>query len=325
MKPTEPGKQRTPLVTDQVTPQSEKKKGKVAIGSVTTNEARDRVKQTGRKRSYPEEEFVGDRKIKKTPNFVADFSASAALLHKAFSSEEGFRQQPFKLQFIGGSDTAAVVCPGPDADHVSQFWHEFQQSECKLIVNINSDDDGGDYYPESNQILSQDGLVISRTDVVDSAFLTAMKDEGSTETDNQCEQMVLDISGVMSLKTELYRIKDWEDGKGYDPQRAIALARLLPMGETLVHCRAGLGRTGTLVVIMQLVKQDDCKLLTPGKAVDTLVGIIQGDRYDRDDNNFVTSEAQFNCLLQVVQILTGLSEQEIEAQVQEVINTRLKS
>ena len=220
----------------------------------------------------------------------------------------------------------AVVSRVPDIDHAVLFWHQFQHSGCKVILNINHAGKGEDYYPEPNHVLNMEGLTINREEIADSGFLTTFSDKFPlSDTDRPCEHMALSISGELTLETELCRIKNWQDGDGYDPRQAIAIARALPLGETLVHCLAGLGRSGAMVTIMQLVDMADHDLLHPENVIETLVGFIQGNRYDRDDSQFVTSPAQFNCLLQVVQILTGLSEQEIERQVQEVIKSQKKS
>lgn len=326
MKPTDSGQsQSTSSISEKLTLPVETKKGKMAHSSVVVSDADTTTKTVGAKRKFSETEPVTDREIG-LPNTFADFSRSAASLHKALFKSSEFKRQPFKLYSIGGSDTAAVVSMEPDIDHAALFWHVFERCGCKIILNINNAGAGEEYYPQPNQFLNLEELEISREEIEDSNLLAAFKGKRPrSDRESVCEHLALKVSGGLSLQTELFRIKNWQDGEGYDPNRAIAIARALPLGETMVHCLAGLGRTGTMVTIMQLVDLADHDLLPTENAVDTLVGFIQGNRYDREDNHFVTSSAQFNCLLQVVQILTGLSEQEVAEQVQKVIKSRLKS
>ena len=324
MKPTAPGNgqtQGTSLTSEEKTPSAEAKKGKMAHTSVEASEA-SATKKTGVKRKLSESESVTNRAVA-LPVTDPNFYRSANSLFEALFQETGVERSPFQLYPIGGSDIAAVVSRAPDIDHAVSFWNVFRQSGCRVILNINHDGAGEDYFPGPKQVLNLGELEIIREDIPDSEFLMLFKDKRArADSERPCEHMSVTVSGRVSLKAELYRIKDWQDGDGYDPRRAIAIARLLPLGETLVHCLAGLGRTGTIVTIMQLVDLADNSLLVPEKAVETLVGFIKGNRFDREDSRFVTSVAQFNCLLQVVQILTGLSEDEINTQVQEVVQSQ---
>ena len=325
MKPTEPRSPQGTTSTQEMV-SVETRKGKMDQTSVVTSDPGAKTKHIGVKRKLSESDQVTGRAISVLSGPYEDFSESAVALHRVLSTGKGFQPQSFKLHFIGGSDLAAVVCMEPDINYARLFWHEFHGSGCKIILNINRADEGEEYYPRKNQELSFGKLKINREEVTNSVLLDSLRSKRlRTDPDNCHEHMKLKISGDLKFETELYRIKDWRDGRGYDPHRVITIARALPLGEVLIHCRAGLGRTGVMVAVMQLVDWADHHIMSPDKAVNTLVGFILGNRYDRADDQFVTSADQFNCLLQVVQILTGLSEQEITKQVQDEIKSRGQS
>lgn len=114
-----------------------------------------------------------------------------------------------------------------------------------------------------------------------------------------------------------YQLTGWADYKKADPDSFIAFARyLLASGcaeKLMVHCRAGLGRTGTFVQILLMTEAASGGELTRENALVWFLESIANSRQNRGFNQYVQSSEQFEMLLQCLVRVTGVDEQSLYA------------
>ena len=202
-------------------------------------------------------------------------------------------------------DLIARTCSRPDLNEFFPFWDFVLAKQIPVIVNINQEGLSGDYFPDNSSVISSSSITVAK--------------RTSEVISDGCEQLKLKVkkNGQSTFRVTLYKITDWPDGGGYpSTRRLIKLGKkLIALGQPpLIHCQAGLGRSGTLVMVMNLLLLEG-EMLEPGNAVAKLAKLITLARADRHDLKFVTTPDQFLCLLRVLRRLTQLSPREIVDQV----------
>ena len=228
---------------------------------------------------------------------------------------------------IGGDDWVAAACPAP-WDAAEQFWSIVCLNGITQVVNINPAGEAEEYYPEGDRFSLDLGLFRIRQKLPSRyrseeeppaskrVKLEPESEESLPVTNEKLRVIYTDNEGrKRKHRIRMRRVRDWQDGHGYDHKALIRIARKLPRGKTLIHCQAGLGRTGTLAVTMQLVDLFKRDQLPREKSVEVLVHLILQGRKERGDSRFVTTVDQFECLLRVLKRLFRFSEEEMTRQV----------
>ncbi|KEQ19244.1 protein-tyrosine phosphatase family protein [Endozoicomonas numazuensis] len=208
-------------------------------------------------------------------------------------------------------DIIARVCPRPDLGEFFPFWNFILREQVPVIVNINEAGASGDYFPDRARVIASGPITVTQK----------TSESGRSEnTHRTFERIKLRVkeAGQSSARVKLYKVTDWPDSAGYSSaKRLIKFGRKLIAlrRPPLIHCRAGLGRSGALVMVMNLILLEASEILVKETAVAKLAELIVQARGDRIDARFVTTPDQFYFLLRVLKELTGLSSQEVIAQV----------
>ncbi len=104
-------------------------------------------------------------------------------------------------------------------------------------------------------------------------------------------------------------IPNMEDGKGANFEFLKAIEPMINE-HTQIHCRAGLGRTGTVIVATELIRlhEKDKNFLTKDNLVDIIKTLIAEGRALREDPRFVQQSEQVYSLLKLGVELLGMTE-----------------
>ena len=107
----------------------------------------------------------------------------------------------------------------------------------------------------------------------------------------------------------------WEDGKGINKQLIPEILKATPDMYCMVHCMAGLGRTGTLIILKQMEKAADNGTLTSTNLVSFIAQAISDGRAMRNDGRFVQTPEQVQSLLDYGMQITGATVDNVESQL----------
>lgn len=107
----------------------------------------------------------------------------------------------------------------------------------------------------------------------------------------------------------------WEDGKGISPDLAKGILKRIPLEKCQIHCRAGLGRTGTLIVMKQMEQAFKTGILTKENVVNFIADSVASGRGQRANGQFVQTKEQVQSLIDFAKDLTGVTESSIEKQL----------
>lgn len=176
------------------------------------------------------------------------------------------------------------------------FWRMVIEQGASVIVNladrisIRQKVHSEPYWPAMDEVLELGGIVIQ-----------CVSEETLSEGGFRREFEVSAEGGEVHKVTQLH-IDDWGDFEGFDTKRLIALVDAVTLhtvdttDPVVVHCRAGVGRTGVFVALREVVRQLQ---LAEGEACDItwggLVDLILKLRADRNEL-IVQTEGQFYCL-----------------------------
>ena len=242
---------------------------------------------------------------------------------------------PFTFYPIGANSSVFLSEAPTRQEDTLKFWKNIVDKKVTTIVNINPEGSAENYYPSGATIqLSEPGLVVKE---VTSAREFESSDASSGEEDEpplkkfkvqkpllrrlEPAELSIEYAGIKHASV-LYKVTDWVDARGYDPDALIAFARELPERQTLIHCRAGLGRSGTLAVIKQLLIFQQQGSLTKNNCIEVLAKLILEGRKQRQDSRFVTTTAQIETLFQVLKHILGCSEGRLVRKTNELLELR---
>ena len=113
-------------------------------------------------------------------------------------------------------------------------------------------------------------------------------------------------------KVDVLLVPNMEDGKGADVPFLKSIVEEIRKGRTQVHCHAGLGRTGTVIVAAQLADLHDKQKLNRENFLPALQRLIAVGRAQRGNGEFVQTDEQLYSLLKFGADLLGLCDADLE-------------
>ncbi|XP_076819208.1 receptor-type tyrosine-protein phosphatase alpha-like [Clavelina lepadiformis] len=149
-----------------------------------------------------------------------------------------------------------IATQGPKANTISDFWRMVWQSECGVIVMLANVIENGKrkcekYWPEPNQPINYNQIRVSLLseakydDYVVRGF-TLSKLEEETRQVVQLQYLTWPDHGVPALTTGIIRFNE-------RARKCFKKSRL--PGPIVVHCSAGVGRTGTFIAFNVLMRE----------------------------------------------------------------------
>lgn len=209
-----------------------------------------------------------------------------------------------------------IATQGPLAATVSDFWWMVWQENCKVIVMTTKEVERGKnkcvrYWPEG-----EDGgervfggirvQLLSEKQCVD----FVLRELGVSRTDNESAEPRLVLQ---------YHFNAWPDhGVPADPgcvlnflQEVNQRQELVQpnVGPIVVHCSAGIGRTGTFIVIDQIIEQIKRQGLTCEIDIQRSIQLVRSQR-----SGMVQTEAQYKFVYLAVQHYVDVLQQRLTAQ-----------
>ncbi|KAI6186726.1 hypothetical protein M3Y98_00163800 [Aphelenchoides besseyi] len=154
---------------------------------------------------------------------------------------------------IPGLGNRFICTQGPLPDTVNDFWRMIFQEKPVCIVKLcHFEEDGkpkcAQYYPVNEGEVKEYGYLVVRHVKTDLNFDRAF----------DCINLeVGEKNSPSTLKIQLYAWKTWPDKRvppsGFGVLRLLRAIRRFLNGNIVVHCSAGVGRTGTVVALAILV------------------------------------------------------------------------
>ncbi|XP_042856432.1 tyrosine-protein phosphatase 10D-like [Penaeus japonicus] len=183
-----------------------------------------------------------------------------------------------EVDYINASyvlDRKFIATQDPMADQVDDFWQLIWECDVRVIIRLSSDvpeqpvaiyvKDAG----EGRWVMGHDELDVTVTD---------------ENTFGPLQKKTLQVSQGDTRRTiHHYHMLHWSNKAVPDPQELLGLvmvgrssrAKLGPTSPVLVHCGAGVGRTGTLIALWHMID-----LASEGKMYN-LVRVVEAMRKDR--------------------------------------------
>lgn len=218
-------------------------------------------------------------------------------------------------------ENSILVCGKPRFPEIQPvFWGVIRDHSVTDIVNINPANEpyASNYFPANEKKITCGHYVIHGMNRFDTI-------EASLNIQGYTQKCRISAPGEKDSYVNIHKIEDWEDQQGYPCSKLIDLARaLLEKPQVLIHCRAGMGRTGTMVIAMKLVQLFNNGLLTKNKSVSKLCQLVlltRAERGNSDEFWFVSTGPQFETLLQLLQMFFGLKADEIDRIIDEYEKT----
>lgn len=172
-----------------------------------------------------------------------------------------------------------VVYPRHQEDFFDMLWDE----NVTAILMLTNYKEAGCSTPKCSQYLGQvteDGTIIDGTTRSLGKYKTIVHQEASSETE-YLRALGFRISKVFierkdcSCKTVThYHLPTWEDHKGSTGKAIAAAAKLLlKEAKPLVHCSAGIGRSGTALAAAAVIEKIQNHELSPSMVIERLTSL----------------------------------------------------
>ncbi len=175
--------------------------------------------------------------------------------------------RPIATQYPSPGKTALPMVQARE-----NFWRMILQQKCDLILDLTKPEEQGKlgpiYYPHfPGEVMDYGRVIITRMD------------EGTGET---CRYKVQDIRSREVKEVLRYQFTQWPDhGEVSEPELHKLAGMINRCGHPVIHCRAGVGRTGTALAASILREHHEHGRLTPHNAVQMLTETVLNLRENR--------------------------------------------
>ncbi len=175
--------------------------------------------------------------------------------------------RPIATQYPSPGKTALPMVQARE-----NFWRMILQQKCDLILDLTKPEEQGKlgpiYYPHfPGEVMDYGRVIITRMD------------EGTGET---CRYKVQDIRSKEVREILRHQFTQWPDHGEVSEQELHKLAGMINRcGHPVIHCRAGVGRTGTALAASILREHHEHGRLTPTNAVQMLTETVLNLRQNR--------------------------------------------
>lgn len=170
--------------------------------------------------------------------------------------DNAFRGEGFyynaSLLFDGG----LLAAQGPENKHQDDFWKMIWQSQCSTIVMLTKTSECCQYWPDEKEVLKAGVITIRLL--------------SETGEDNRISRKLLLQRDNIERTVTHHQFTGFPDHGTAAPAEIAALVQKIgafsPENPALAHCRAGIGRTGTLLAALMAYRQvqkDPAKGLDP--------------------------------------------------------------
>lgn len=149
-----------------------------------------------------------------------------------------------------------IVTQGPKQNTVVEFWRMVAEKRCRHIINLTNCMEGGrvkcfQYWPPNGQMLHFDDV---------SLFTTQEHEVHPGLFHRKIEVQLGEMAESDSILVEQLHLTTWPDhGVPSSTANLLAFMRVAKhfggSDYTLVHCSAGVGRTGTYLAVRSLMEQ----------------------------------------------------------------------
>lgn len=145
-----------------------------------------------------------------------------------------------------------IAAQGPLDGTVEDFWSMIVKSHVKQIVALCSDDECADYLPSEDEPLTLRGGALR---------VRSLGDEAVSTIDNLWLTRLEVSYGEDTWEVERLHCSQWADFGILPAATLLSIAEKVNVAgknaTTLVHCRAGAGRTGCLLAVCSLLAEID--------------------------------------------------------------------
>ncbi|VDM47958.1 unnamed protein product [Toxocara canis] len=228
--------------------------------------------------------FVAN-KTRNRYNNVPCYDATRVVLKFGVPPEVDYIHANYVKRTLCKLENTYICTQGPMDGTVNDFWRMVWQEKPRSIIMLCKLVEGGkpkcaQYFPGKTSETKQFGQV-----VVQNVKTTSP----ASETVFEAVQLNVCVTGEPTIKITLFKWLDWPDfgvpASGMGMLRILRQVRDLPNSTAIVHCSAGVGRTGTMVACEICLK-----ILLEGKDLNP-IDVIKEMRSQRA--GAVQTEAQY--------------------------------
>jgi len=230
----------------------------IRLSNFSINEEFERVQEHSARINASKMRRIGQEEKNRNRNRFVDiipFDDNLVLLDK----EEGHPASNYinasYIKDVPGI-SQVIATQGPKQNTVVEFWRMVLEKKCKHLINLTNTTEGGrvkcyQYWPPNGQMLHFDDIsLFTQEEIEINTGLFFRKIEVQMGDEEECETHTVQqlhlttwpdhsVPNNISYLLEFLRVTE---EFGYD-------------GYTIVHCSAGVGRTGTYLALRSLISQ----------------------------------------------------------------------
>lgn len=158
-----------------------------------------------------------------------------------------------------------IACQGPLSGTTEDFWRMLWQQNTRVIIMVTNEREGGRvkcarYWPEQagstvteseqpRMELGYYSVVLQQTESLPGMTRRVLTLERYGEEPREIVQLHFEAWPDHGVPADPRDILQFRQTAYYETQRLAKVARSEPIGPTVVHCSAGVGRSGTYIAI----------------------------------------------------------------------------